>query len=309
MRRSKRSDLLADFPSLGNPSDTAVTAMTTDAAGNIYLTGWTEEPTLAVTPGVVQPKFSGGSCTNGNNGPNPTPPPTFTCPDAFVVKLDTHGKIVFATYLGGDELRSGYVDRSRRSGQHLYRRHHHRLPDVAGSKFTGGATFIAKLNPSATALLYTASIPGTGPLPLSMPFGPNTPPADVTMSMAVDAAGNAYFAAKSSSGFPVTANAIESTGGIVVGKLDPTGQNLVYATYLGGSAGNDNPGGVALDASGNLYITGSTSSPDFPVTSGVLQSTLTPGNTNAFVAKLNPSGSALIVRHLSGRKLVCSRTV
>jgi uncharacterized protein (TIGR03437 family) len=63
---------------------------------------------------------------------------------------------------------------------------------------------------------------------------------------------------------------------------------------LGGSGGNDNPGGVALDALGNLYITGSTSSPDFPVTSAVLQPTLASGDTNAFVAKLNPAGNALV---------------
>lgn len=268
--------------------------MTTDAAGNVYLTGWTEEPVLAATPGVVQSKFSGGSCTNGNNGPNLAPPPTFTCPDAFVIKLDTRGNVVFATYLGGNQFDQATSIALDAAGNIYIGGITSGFPTLAGSKFTGGATFIAKLNPSATALIYTASIPDTGPLPLSMPFGPNTPPAGVTMSMTVDAAGNAYFAAKSSAGFPATANAIESTGGIVVGKLDPTGQNLVYGTYLGGSDGNDNPGGVALDAAGNLYITGSTSSPDFPVTSGVLQSTLAPGNTNAFVAKLNPAGSALV---------------
>jgi uncharacterized protein (TIGR03437 family) len=108
----------------------------------------------------------------------------------------------------------------------------------------------------------------------------------------VDSAGNAYFAAEGTPGFPVTSNAIQLSGPMVVGKLDPTGQNLIYATYLGGS-GLDSPGTIAIDSSGNAYLTGFTGSTDFPVTKGVLQTVLKRGNTNAFVAKLNSSGSAL----------------
>ncbi len=108
------------FPSLGNVNDTAVTAMTSDAAGNIYLTGSTEEPSLPVTPGVVQPKFTGGGCTNG---PNTTP---FTCPDGFVVKLDANSNIVFATYLGGG-YSTDHIHRSGCGGQHLCCRHNHRI--------------------------------------------------------------------------------------------------------------------------------------------------------------------------------------
>jgi uncharacterized protein (TIGR03437 family) len=263
--------------------------MTADKEGNIYLTGWTEEPGLPVTPGVVQPRFGGGSCTYGSvGGGTPTPPPTFTCPDAFLIKLDTHGKVVFATYLGGYQTTSIGLDAT---GNIYVAGITTGFATIPGSKFTGGATFIVKLNPTATQFLYTASIPGTGALPFNMPNGPNVP-AGVMMSMAVDSAGNAYFTATGTTGFPVTANAIETKGGIVAGKLDPTGKNLVYATYLGGS-GNDTPGGIAIDAAGDAYLTGSTSSADFPVTNGVFQSKLTSGG-NAFVAKMNPSGSALI---------------
>jgi uncharacterized protein (TIGR03437 family) len=263
--------------------------MTTDAAGNIYLTGWTEEPGLPVTPGVVQPKFGGGSCTYGSpGGGTPTPPATFPCPDAFLIKLDTHGKVVFATYLGGYQATSIGLDAT---GNIYVAGIDTGFATIPGSKFTGGATFIVKLNPTATRFLYTASIPGTGPLPFNMPNGPNVP-MGVVMSMAVDSAGNAYFTATGTAGFPVTASAIETKGGIVAGKLDPTGQNLVYATYLGGS-GNDTPGAIAIDAAGDAYLTGSTNSADFPLTKGVFQSNLTPGG-NAFVAKLNPSGDGLI---------------
>ncbi len=269
--------------------------MTTDAAGNIYLTGWTEESNLPVTPGVVQPKFSGGSCTYGSMGaPNPLPPPPveFPCPDAFVVKLDVHGSIVFATYLGGPHFDQGTSIGLDASGNIYVAGVTTAFPAMPGSKFTGGATFIAKLNPAATALLYTASIPGTGPLPFLMPFGATTPPPGVALSMAVDQAGNAYFAASGTSGFPVTANALQTRGPMVVGKLDPTGQNLAYGTYLGGLSRDalDDPSSIVIDSLGNAYLTGSTNSTDFPVTQGVLQTTLTPGTSNAFVVKLNPSG-------------------
>jgi len=96
-----------------------------------------------------------------------------------------------------------------------------RFPVLAGSKYVVGATFIAKLNPSATALLYTAAIPGTGGLPLIMPFGSNVPYPDVSMSMTVDSAGNPYSPRKAPQGFPVTANAIQTTGGIVQGSSIP----------------------------------------------------------------------------------------
>jgi uncharacterized protein (TIGR03437 family) len=282
------------LPLLGSQNDTAITAMTSDAAGNIYLTGWTEEPGLPVTAGVVQPKFSGGSCTNGSpGGGTPTPPPTFTCPDAFVVKLDANSKIVFATYLSSGGFEQATSIGLDATGNIYVAGIATAFPTIPGSEFTGGATFIVKLNPSATSLLYTASIPGTGPLPFLMPSGPNTPPPGAVMSMAVDSAGNAYFTANGTAGFPVTANPIDTKGGIVVGKLDPTGQNLVYATYLGGS-GSDAPAAIAIDAAGNAYLTGSTNSADFPTTKGVFQPAWAPGSGSAFVAKLNSSGNGLI---------------
>ena len=275
------------FPSLGNVNDTSIAAMTSDAAGNIYLAGWTGEPSLPVTPGVVQPKFAGGGCTYGGSS---TP---FTCPDAFVVKLDANSKIVFATYLGSAGYEQATSIGLDAAGNIYVAGITTGFPTLTGSKYAGGATFIAKLNPSGTALLYTASIPGTGPLPFIMPNGPNTPPGGAVMQMVVDSTGNAYFTASGSPGFPVTENPIRTSGAIVAGKLDPTGQNLSYATYLGGSR-DDSPGSIAIDSAGDAYLTGATSSQDFPVTSGVLQSTLPPGVASAFVVKLNPLGNKLI---------------
>jgi hypothetical protein len=77
-----------------------------------------------------------------------------------------------------------------------------------------------------------------------------------------------------------------------VTEINPSGSALVYSTYLGGS-GTDWGLGIAVDSSGNAYVTGFTQSPDFPITPGAVQ-THGGGNSDAFVTKFNPSGSALV---------------
>src|SRR5947209_2822509 len=95
--------------------------------------------------------------------------------------------------------------------------------------------------------------------------------------IAVDAAGNAYVTGNANStNFPTTTGAFRN--GLVgfadafVAKLDPTGSTLLYSTYLGGSNFNDATG-IAVDAAGNAYVTGSTFSNDFPTTAGAFQPT------------------------------------
>jgi hypothetical protein len=77
-----------------------------------------------------------------------------------------------------------------------------------------------------------------------------------------------------------------------VAQLNPTGSALVYSTYLGGS-GNDQGLGIAVDSSGNAYVTGLTFSSDFPLMNP-LQPTYGGGYGDAFVSELNPSGTALV---------------
>src|SRR5205814_8754446 len=112
----------------------------------------------------------------------------------------------------------------------------------------------------------------------------------------------AYVAGETvSSNFPTTAGAFQTTfGGGVFGagdafvtKLNPTGSALVYSTYLGGSS-SDAGSGIAVDAAGNAYVTGGTGSTDFPTTIGAFQTTKGGGFRDAFVTKLNPTGSALV---------------
>src|SRR6185503_9097096 len=87
------------------------------------------------------------------------------------------------------------------------------------------------------------------------------------------------------------------TGDCFVTKLNPAGNALVYSTYLGG-AGTDACSAIAADAAGNAYVTGSTSSGNFPVTPNAMQREFTSGAVSpsyeAFVTKLNPAGSALV---------------
>src|SRR5208283_5536910 len=132
------------------------------------------------------------------------------------------------------------------------------------------------------------------------------------LAIAVDAAGNAYVAGGTgSSDFP-TVNPLQATCGTCSGgyptgfvaKLNTAGSALVYSTFLGGSA-YDEVDGIALDAAGNAYLTGYTTSSDFPTANPLLATCGScPLYEDAFVAKLNPAGSALVYStYLGGSSL------
>ncbi len=115
----------------------------------------------------------------------------------------------------------------------------------------------------------------------------------------MDFSGNAYVpGVTSSTDFPTTPGAFQTSfaGGNCDGyltKLSPTGSGVVYSTCLGGS-GDDFAGAVRVDRLGNAYVLGQTSSTDFPTTADAFQSTYGGGNSDAFVTKLNPTGSGLV---------------
>jgi Concanavalin A-like lectin/glucanases superfamily/Beta-propeller repeat len=121
---------------------------------------------------------------------------------------------------------------------------------------------------------------------------------DQGFGVAVDAAGNAYITglAWSASTFPVTSGAFNTTGSgsydVFVTKLSADGTQVLYSTFLGGS-GDDRGYGIALDGSGNAYVTGRTTSNDFAITTGAAQSTFGGGTFDGFIAKLNSAGNAL----------------
>ena len=148
-----------------------------------------------------------------------------------------------------------------------------------------GNAFVIKLNPAGTTLSYSTYLGGTS----DDSYG---------HGIVVDTTGSAYVTGRtSSSSFPGTAgNSIQSTlSGFTdafVTKLNPAGTALIYSTYLGGSLG-DVSNGIAIDAAGNAYVTGSTGSANFPVTAGNSVQGSAAGLGDAFVTKLNPAGTAL----------------
>ena len=127
--------------------------------------------------------------------------------------------------------------------------------------------------------------------------------------IALDSAGNAYVTGITNSknfpivgGFQTTPSTSTNLNGTTsvfnqafVLKLNPSGGALVYSSYLGGS-GNDYGRGIAVDASGNAYITGNAYSFNFPVKNPIqpTKGDLSTGTADAFVAKVNPAGSALV---------------
>lgn len=159
-------------------------------------------------------------------------------------------------------------------------------PDTS---YNGGSQdiFVAKLNPTGTSLLYAGYIGGSG--------------YDSGVSIAVDNAGNAFVAGvTSSTDFPVivgpdlTFNSpADGTRDAFVTKINSAGTALIYSGYIGGS-GDDASYGVDVDSSSNAYLTGYTfsSQSSFPVTLG--PDTTHNGGEDAFIAKVNSSGSALV---------------
>ncbi|AGY59190.1 hypothetical protein GKIL_2944 [Gloeobacter kilaueensis JS1] len=141
--------------------------------------------------------------------------------------------------------------------------------------------FVTKLNETGTALVYSTYLGGGD--------------RDSGYGIAVDKAGNAYVTGfTQSSDFPTTPGALQTNSAIgpFVTKLNATGTALVYSTYLAGSYGVGY--GIALDTSGNAYVTGEASSTGFPITPGAAQTQFGGGIQDAFVTKLNTTGTALV---------------
>src|SRR5207248_3313893 len=136
-------------------------------------------------------------------------------------------------------------------------------------------------NPAGNALLYSTYFGGSG--------------YDVGSGIAADASGNAYITGSTDSSNFHTVNPLQAVLGggndAFVAKFNSQGSALVYSTYLGGS-GSEGGFGIAVDGSGNAYVTGVTSSSNFPM-ANPLQAALG-GSNDAFVAKFNSQGSALV---------------
>ncbi|MCB0256851.1 MAG: SBBP repeat-containing protein [Anaerolineae bacterium] len=243
---------------LGGSSGATAPAIVVDAIGNAYITASTRWSDFPVTPNAFDTTHGGGTC-----GP---PPHLTTCSDAVVVKLDPTGSaLVYSTFLGSENEEVGAdIDVDEEGNAYVISLNLPNDQPSAPAAYDNcpGNTFIAKLNQDGSALTY-CSYAGDQP-----------------QAIAVDDNGSAFVA---------------GNGGndVFVAKLNPAGSELDYETYIGGS-GSETLGSIAIDSSGNAYITGNTRSSNFPVTPGAYDTTYN-GNYDgdAFVVKLNPAGSAL----------------
>jgi Beta-propeller repeat len=191
--------------------------------------------------------------------------------------------LIYSTFLGGSEEDDGFGIAVDNSGNAYVTggTNSTDFPTMNPLQPAGGGAFVAKINPSGSALVYSTYLGGSG--------------GDTGFGIAVDSAGNAYVTGYTgSTDFP-TMNALQPTYAgshdAFVAKINAVGSALVYSTYLGGS-GQEIGFGIIVDSAGNAYVTGDTYSTDFP-TMNPLQPA-NGGGSDAFVAKLNAVGSALV---------------
>ncbi len=278
---------------LGGSGSDSGNGLAVDANGSAYIVGST---------GSVD--FPTKDPLQANNGDNT---------NAFVTKFDAAGgALVYSTYLGGSggaQANGIAVDKSGNAY-------------VTGWAFSGfptksavqtqnnctkciayGNAFVAKLGPKGAALIYSTYIGGSG-----VPNGQDSPYyiGDTGNGITVDSSGNAYLTGMAASTDFPTKNALQNSNSCsqsyycsntFVAKFEGTGA-LVYSTYLDGTPllgyFLDGGNGIAVDSSGSAYVTGATSSANFPTKNAFQNVNKAAPSWNAFVTKLSPAGNALV---------------
>lgn len=257
-------------------------AIAVDGSGNAYITGYTYSTDFPILH-PIQNAFTDGNV------------------HCFVTKLDAGGALAYSTYLGGgddrpDQATGIAVD----SGGNAYVTGYTnsvKFPDVNQvQKFVGPTdVFVTKINPAGTAFVYSTHVGGNAD--------------DEGMAIAVDASGSAYVTGETESvDFPTTPGAYSTKcnpvptpgrmrflcvgGDVFVIKLSSDGSKLVYSTFVNGK-GFEVGRGIAVDSTGAVYVTGLTTSQDFPSVNS-LQPAFGGGDFDAFVFKLSPDGSSLV---------------
>ncbi len=267
---------------LGGTAGDQGTGIAVDSSGDAFIAGTTASINFPTTTGAFQTICGDCNPAGDNQG-------------AFITKLDPTGSsLVYSTYLSGSGGEYGGGIALDASGN-AYMAGHTWSPDFpvtsgAFQSFCSGSTYVAKLNATGSALVYSTCLGN------QLSFTPNP--------IAVDTLGNAYVAGSAffdMGSIPTTPGAFQTTfpGGTwdgFVTKLNATGDALVYSTYLGGST-EDEILGLTIDTSGDAHVTGIAYSADFPVTSGAYDTTCRAcvyHSADGFVTELNPTGSGLI---------------
>jgi len=249
----------------GNALDSG-SAVAVDTAGNAYVVGTT---------------FSADFPTK-----NPFQSAKGAQQDAFIAKVNAAGTAwVYATYLGGNNVDEGNAIAVDAAGSayvtgYTASTNFPLASPLRGSNAGSADAFVTKINPAGSALVYSTYLGGSG--------------TDYGTAIAADSSGNAYVTGVTASDdFPL-ANPIDNTLGshavddAFVAKFNPSGSGLVYSTYVGGGS-EDQAFALAIDQSGNVYITGRTNSSDFPLTNAIQSTRFA---FDMFVTEINAAGSA-----------------
>lgn len=269
---------------LGGSRNDELNAITVDATGNAYVAGIANSPDFPTTPGAYQ-KGSYFSSQTDAYLPNGS---------GVIAKFNPSGKIEYSTYLGGpggssitsiavNSAGAAYVTGATGSGFPV-------TPNALATTYQSYAAFVAKLHPDGCALLYSTY--------LNPPAFADT---ENPHAIALDSSGDIYVAGGvlgvslgSYPGVNELQPEMQLSPGFV-SEMDPSGTKLLFSTPLGGSGGDNNYGsevrGMALDPSGDIYVTGMTVSQDFPVLNALQP--VAGGSVNAtksadFVAKISP---------------------
>ncbi len=252
---------------LGGSGDDAGNGIAVDGSGNAYVIGYTSSTDFN-TRSPLQ---------NTNRGAS----------DAFIAKINPSGsQLIYSTYLGSSKEDIGFAVATDATGNAYVTGYtganDFNTQSPLQTTYRGGLdAFVAKINPAGSALIYSTYLGGGD--------------ADLGSGIAVDGAGNAYVAGSTSSIDFNTKDPLQTAnrGGLdgFVAKINSAGAALVYSTYLGGG-GDDQCYGVAIDNTGNVYVTGTTEATDFP-TKNPIQSARQ-GDSDAFVTKINAVGNEIL---------------
>lgn len=266
---------------VGGSGGDAGVGIALDNSNNIYVVGTTSSSDFPTAGAPFQQFKSGGQ-------------------DTFVAKLNPLGNaLVYSTFLGGsgDEKAGGIAVNSAGNAFVTGQTGSTNFPTASPAQSTlAGPTnaFVAELSTSGGSLVYSTYLGGSG----------SGTKGDAGNGIGVDGSGNAYVTGfTNSTNFP-TLNALQSIsrGGqdAFVTKFSSNGA-LAYSTFLSGS-GDDLGVGIAVDGSGNAYVTGWTRSTNFPTATGAAQSAhaIDGGQNDGFVTKLTPTGGMLYSTYLGG---------
>jgi hypothetical protein len=286
-------------------------AVAVDPAGNIYIAGTTTSPDFPLSHALQTQVFPIGTVNGVSVG------------SGFIIKLSGDGKtILYSTFFGGTLGQSAINSLATDANGNLYLTGYTQAADfphttgmpfgnIAQNPATPGA-IIASISAAGDKILFSGVIAMTTPCTSTC-----ISPGRIQwtgVGIAVDGAGNVYIAGNdpSATSLPTTAGVLMPQGiGAFVAKVNAGGTGLGYLTYIGSGKVGTNPFfssentvyAIAVDAAGNAYLAGQTFDPNFPATADSYQpAPPSPFLTTGFIAKLNPTGSAMVwATYLAGQ--------